>query len=102
MTARRDANWVRSLASDGMTEDQYQAVIIAEREFGKIQVRQLTRKLATDLGLQPDCMEPPKDPKPRRSLWDEAMASIQVASRYRFSIPKVSASKPAEFKFTVA
>jgi hypothetical protein len=52
-----------------MTEDMYQAVIIAERAFGKIQVRQLTRKLATDLGLPADCMEPPKDPKPRPPRW---------------------------------
>jgi hypothetical protein len=64
-----------------MTETQYQAVLYAERIFGRIQVRSHTRKLAVDLGLPADCMEAPAG-RP----WPRMVAQIRAAHRIGFGI----------------
>lgn len=96
VTGRRDVKPVAPLASRGMTESEYQTTIRVERLFGHIQVRQLTRKLATDLGLPADCMEPPAKPRPHRWVEDrlldqgyrEAMAQMRLDAHYAITLPR--------------
>jgi hypothetical protein len=80
-----------------MTEDKYQAVIIAERAFGKIQVRQHSRKLARDLGLPADCMEPPTRRSPGRPRWiddrldrfdQETKRQVRLEAHYDITLPR--------------
>lgn len=100
MTGRRDVKPVALIASRGMTESEYQDAVRVERLFGLMQVRWHTRKLAADLGLPVDCMEPPKDPQPRLPRWfddrldadaaedaAEEIRAARVHQHYRLTIP---------------
>lgn len=100
MSRRRDAKQVPFVASDGMTEDEYQAAIETNRTFGQIQVHQQFRKLATDLGLPRDCSMVPSirrrlprwyvEPEAFRAERQEAETrEARIRLRYLFSQPAV-------------
>lgn len=79
---RRDVKPVSPLASLGMTETEYQAAVYAEREFGRIQVRQLTRKLAVDLGLPDDCMLP----EVQRRGWPRMVNEMRIQEHVGYGV----------------
>lgn len=98
MLARRDAKQVPSVASGCMTEAEYEAAVAAEHMFGRIQVHQQFRKLATTLGLPPDCSMPavvrdrlPRwyvDPEAlREERWQAYDRAMSAQLRYLFSEP---------------
>lgn len=58
-----------------MTPEQYAAAIIANRLFGRLQVRQHSRKLATEYGFPEQILDPPPRRDPRDvSFFDDATA----------------------------
>jgi hypothetical protein len=93
-----------------MTETEYEAVVEAERAFGRIQVHQQFRALARDLGLPKDCSLP-ANARQRFPRWyvdtsgvleaGEQAARIQMRTElaYRFSMPTFVAT-PARLEYT--
>jgi hypothetical protein len=77
-----------------MTEDEYQATLIANRAFGFLQVRQHTRALAEALGLPSDCMEPPREwpHRPQRlEPFDKMARDFRASVRASFGIMRPEA-----------
>lgn len=76
-----------------MTEHDFWALARAERKRGREQVRQLTRQLAKDLGLPPDCMlsEAERDPH-----WQRDIREIRAQYRYGIGLVRPVILSPSE------
>lgn len=92
-----------------MTETEYEAMIQAERAFGRIQVHQQFRALARDLGLPKDCSLPASvrqrlprwyvDPEGFRAAGEQAArVQMRMEQAYLFSTPRF-VSTPATLEY---
>lgn len=65
-----------------MTPHEYAGAILANRIFGRQQVRQKMRALAAEYGLDPAILDPPKRPhRPIRLVPDNQFATDAAAVR---------------------
>lgn len=77
-----------------MTPHEYDAAVVANRIFGRQQVRQQMRALAAEYGLDPAILDPPKRPhRPIRLVPDTQFEADLTAARRSWIVEQYMAAK---------